>query len=198
MTNWRTKHELSLKWVDSHGEPTGWTHVGTIPASRRTREDVGVLPCWLWALNRLPAFCASLVPAGERLEGGKWTPWILVVPDDSFGDVGRLHFEVSKMEKQMKKLFSSLLCFWQCCPFIRFVVAKRQPRGCVSRSVWPPTSRECRQCRARWTKPPGTNHNELFRSGISVHTLCNWSSQRSAEPLSAWHYSAATVVAGGP
>ncbi|PVH67282.1 hypothetical protein DL98DRAFT_396000, partial [Cadophora sp. DSE1049] len=47
-TNWRMKYEPSRRWVDSHGEPTGWIHVGTIPASHRTREEVGVLPCRPW------------------------------------------------------------------------------------------------------------------------------------------------------
>lgn len=49
----RTKCESSLRLADSHGEPTYWIHVGTIPASHRTREELGVL-LYLPALDVVP------------------------------------------------------------------------------------------------------------------------------------------------
>lgn len=80
------KLEPTLRWAGSCGESTGCIHVETIPASRRTRGELGVLPCWRWMRRRwwnpFPALSAPLEVAGAGLEDGGWKPFAGVCDDD--------------------------------------------------------------------------------------------------------------------
>ncbi|EAQ91098.1 hypothetical protein CHGG_03033 [Chaetomium globosum CBS 148.51] len=73
---WFIKREPSLRWADSHGESTGWIHAGTILASHRTREELGVWPCrlwerfWWWPGIPFSVLRVPLAAAGAELEDG--------------------------------------------------------------------------------------------------------------------------------